>query len=338
MQRKKRVIPAETASPATVASLSSTLDVATNTAVTCIVSATKGPLAGHVVVGTSTSVLLVRSSDGAVVCKLEGHAAPVVSLAISAVDRAAVFTACTDGSVRVWVPTTAGSLTSWATAVTVRAHHGPCVAVCSLPSGDYAVTVGKDGSVAVIDTAAGAVLARTAALVDDGFTQVNAVAVHPDGLLLGLACSDCLRIFDLRTMTIAARMPGRAHAQGAVMTSVAFSEVGWFCATGSVDGTVVCWDLRKSSDPAQVVSSRYVLGALAEGGVTAVQYDDSGYYLAAASAHGVAIFDTRQGASEPVRSVDAAGQGSVSSVAWGPLAHSLCMGPGAALRIFKVKA
>ena len=83
----------------------------------------------------------------------------------------------------------------------------------------------------------------------------HSCAFHPDGLLLGTCTggnSNALRIWDLREQVNVAVLSEHT-AQG---NSVSFSENGYLVASGSTDGTVKSWDLRKLTCTASIESMK----------------------------------------------------------------------------------
>merc|ERR1712195_259906 len=75
--------------------------------------------------------------------------------------------------------------------------------------------------------------------VTDGYSCIR---FHPDGLLLGAGSAKGLvQIFDVRKQLPVASLPEHTD----VVNSLAFSENGYYLATGSDDGLAIAWDLRR---------------------------------------------------------------------------------------------
>eukprot|EP00755_Sulcionema_specki_P017548 Sspe_Gene.64641::Locus_38298_Transcript_1_1_Confidence_1.000_Length_1647::g.64641::m.64641/K10599/PRPF19, PRP19; pre-mRNA-processing factor 19 len=150
--------------------------------------------------------------------------------------------------------------------------------------------------------------------VKGGFT---CGAFHPDGLLLGTGVDEASEqstcIWEMNSLSVAAKFG--EHKAG--VSCVSFSENGYFFATGSKDGTVKLWDLRKlknlqtltfqDSNPSNPTA------------VNSVAFDYSGLYLAVCT-DSVKIFDTKTWNEVTcLRQHSAA----VTDCAWGDEAHWL---------------
>ena len=75
----------------------------------------------------------------------------------------------------------------------------------------------------------------------------SSAAFHPDGVILGAGTrGGAVRIWDARSLKAVARFEGHdaSAAAFAGVTGLAFSENGYYLATGASDG-VKAWDLRK---------------------------------------------------------------------------------------------
>jgi pre-mRNA-processing factor 19 len=124
---------------------------------------------------------------------------------------------------------------------------------------------------------------------------------HPDGLILATGTDQVVRVWDLKTQTNPATFEGHTAA----VSSVAFSENGYYAATGAADATVKLWDLRKIS----CVQTLSVSGP-----VSAVSFDFSGQFLAVAS-DGLGLYETKGLAS--LHELAAGGSGAYSGVGFG---------------------
>ncbi|CAN6897272.1 unnamed protein product, partial [Brassica oleracea] len=83
---------------------------------------------------------------------------------------------------------------------------------------------------------------RLAQVADDSEkVDYTAAAFHPDGLILGTGTAQSIvKIWDVKSQANVAKFGGHTGE----ITSVSFSENGYFLATSALDG-VRLWDLRK---------------------------------------------------------------------------------------------
>lgn len=100
----------------------------------------------------------------------------------------------------------------------------------------------------------------------------NCASIHVDGALFGVGSADGkLSIWDFKTHDHPVWETAVSH-----ITSLAFSENGFFMATGTADSTVLLWDLRKMQNFHTI--------ALGNGApVNGVSFDGSGKFLSVAS-------------------------------------------------------
>lgn len=174
-----------------------------------------------------------------------------------------LLTGAADGAMKIW-----SSATGSCAATVDGTHAGEIVSVAPHPTNAYAVTFGADGAWAFHDVQK----AETLCVVREDDTNYGAGAFHPDGLLLGACGADGVsRIWDVRGQKRAAELTGH---QGKVVSSISFSENGYYVATAAADGARV-WDLRKLKE------LRFFDGA--KNAETAVAFDKSGHYLALGS-------------------------------------------------------
>jgi len=129
-------------------------------------------------------------------------------------------------------------------------------------------------------------------------------------------------VYDLREMKRVAELP---QPGGGPITALAFSENGYTMATGSGEGLLRLWDLRKVSPVRALLQARPAAtaaeaeAALAGGaggaGVSALAFDFSGQFLASGGADGsVVLWHAAQDYAPllaPARS-----DGAVTGVAW----------------------
>jgi len=98
---------------------------------------------------------------------------------------------------------------------------------------------------------------------------------------VALGCEDGeIKIIDITTCEVAANFQ-----TGSPVVSISFSENGiWLASVSKKSTSVSIWDLRK-----MVVVKELDSGSQEEGSVSAIRFDQSGHYLAVASANGVLV-------------------------------------------------
>jgi len=170
-----------------------------------------------------------------------------------------------DKTGKLWTKSGAGYRNS----LTVN-HEAEVTGASLHPTGDYWVTAsmdrswqihsitGEPGTIARIDTA----------------SALHGISFHPDGLILGTANADStVRIWDIKTQKNVATFEGHKGAA----TALSFSENGYYLATAADDNTVKLWDLRR-------LKNINTISLPDDFGVSAIEWDYSGSYLAVAGA------------------------------------------------------
>ena len=186
-----------------------------------------------------------------------------------------LLTGSADGSMKVW------RADSGACAATVDGTHtGEIVSVAAHPTHAYAVTFGADGAWAFHDVGKAETLSVTREDGPDGYT---AGGFHPDGLIAAACGADGkTRLWDVKAQKRAAELEGHSGA----VTSLSFSENGYYVATAAADGARV-WDLRKLKE------LRAFASADAKHPVC-VSFDHSGHYLALGSGSELSVRAVKQ--------------------------------------------
>ena len=120
--------------------------------------------------------------------------------------------------------------------------------------------------------------------VDDSASPYACTAFHPDGLIVANGMGAVVRVWELKSQTVAATFEGH----DAPITSLQFSENGYYLATGAADATVKLWDLRN-------LKNLHTISP--EGGAStpigAVSFDHSGKFLAVAGA-ALTVYETKK--------------------------------------------
>jgi pre-mRNA-processing factor 19 len=159
-----------------------------------------------------------------------------------------------------------------ALAHTLTGHDG-VVTECSIhPTGSYLGTSSDDGSWACYDLSTAALLKRVQT------NEATSFQFHPDGAIFGTGHSDSMiRIWDAASASNVATFEG--HSKG--ISSLCFSENGYHLISGSADGLVKFWDLRKLKS---------VLDLSFKGSVHTVHLEFNGQHLAVAAGNQIHVY------------------------------------------------
>lgn len=192
--------------------------------------------------GVDKYAVLMNSETGAVLSKFSGHSKKLTAVAFHPQYKSsgAVYTCSADATVKQWRATGEDNEPTFSEAFSYDHHNGEVTGLTVHPTGDYAVSTSLDGSWAFLDLNRGSVLKHV--LPTDASVGYTCGQFHPDGLILGMGTNtNVVKIFDVREQTEVSSFASHM----APVTSVAFSENGYICASTSEDGTVKIWDLRK---------------------------------------------------------------------------------------------
>ncbi|KAG5396501.1 hypothetical protein IGI04_018315 [Brassica rapa subsp. trilocularis] len=281
----------------------------------------------------ATAVIFDRPS-GQILSTLTGHSKKVTSVKFVG-DSDLVLTASADKTVRVWRDSGDGQ---YACGHTLNDHSEEVRAVTVHATNKYFVSASLDSTWCFYDLSSGLCLAkgysgatrrgRTLILSDAGFSayayitvaddsekvDYTAAAFHPDGLILGTGTSQSVvKIWDVKSQANVARFDGHTGE----VTSISFSENGYFLATAAEDG-VKLWDLRKLRN----------FRSFSSADANSVEFDPSGSYL------GIAASDIRLYQTASVKAEwnliktlpDLSGTGKATCVKFGPDAQYVAVG------------
>ncbi|KAJ3354142.1 hypothetical protein HDU83_005748 [Entophlyctis luteolus] len=174
----------------------------------------------------------------------------------------------------------------------IKGHTGDVSGVAVHPCGEYAVSSSLDSSWAFLDLERGVQVSKT--VHSDGKEPYTTVSMHPDGLIIGTGTSDSIvRIWELKSAKNVVtftdpEMTGR-------ISSMSFSENGYYFATASSDACVVkLWDLRKlesfhTIDLHDAASSEFS----GKKGVNKVLFDYGAGFLGVACCDTISIFKNK---------------------------------------------
>lgn len=211
------------------------------------------------------AVVLDRASSQ-VTATLSGHSKRITSVKFVPRDEL-LLTASADKTVRIWKGQDDGS---YECKHILRDHTGEVKALTLHATNNYFVSVSLDKTWGFYELNTGVCLTQVSdPSVTEGYTSAS---FHPDGLILGTGTAESLvRIWDVKSQTNVAKFEGHTGS----VTSITFSENGYFLATAAADG-VKLWDLRK------LRNFRTISPYEDSVPTNSVEFDFSGNYLAIA--------------------------------------------------------
>lgn len=228
-----------------------------------------------IVTGGMDKVVQVFDIEGEKsIATLKGHTKPVTHVQFrehEGLDRMAISTAA-DKTVRFWGEDGG----SWSAKGHISAHKGDVTGLAIHPSGLFASTGSTDSNWSMHDIASTKTIATYKPVAgEEGSFSYTSLDIHPDGILHGLGTKDGhIRVWDARQNNVLAGsllVPG-----GKEITTLSFSENGYYLATGSsADSLVSVFDLRKL----KVLSS---WNLPSENSVHEVRFDPSAQFLSVA--------------------------------------------------------
>ncbi|CAF2261988.1 unnamed protein product [Brassica napus] len=221
--------------------------------------------------GIDTTAVLFDRASGQILSTLTGHSKKVTSIKFVG-DTDLVLTASSDKTVRIWGSSEDGN---YACRHTLKDHSAEVRAVTVHATNKYFVSASLDSTWCFYDMSSGLCLAQ----VTDDSEKVDytAAAFHPDGLILGTGTAQSIvKIWDVKSQANVAKFGGHTGE----ITSVSFSENGYFLATAALDG-VRLWDLRKLKN----------FRTFEFPDANSVEFDHSGSYLGIAASD-IRVFQT----------------------------------------------
>jgi len=227
--------------------------------------------------GHDGSVVVYNWKSGKVVDTLKQHKKRVTDVAWHPTEALLVSTGL-DHAVNIWHK---GDKGKYGLVHGLTEHKAEVAGVAMHPCGDYCVTASADRTWALLDIKQGKAISQVA----DPSVQApfSCVQFHPDGIIFGVGSSDSVvRIYDIKLQKQVATLTGHSGT----VTSVAFSENGYYAASSDDTGVVKLWNLRK-------LNNFHTINAAQEGvAVNKLQFDLSGSYLVAAGP-GVRVYNTK---------------------------------------------
>ncbi|OWZ22604.1 Pre-mRNA-processing factor 19 [Phytophthora megakarya] len=204
-----------------------------------------------------------------------------------------VLTASHDKTVKLWTPQEEGygvgyTLDGFDDAVTSASIH---------PTGNYVLSGSLDATWAIHDVRRGQLLSRhtlngelsmpdpAAGKPKKTANEARCARFHPDGAIFGTAAkSKLVQMWALQSLSNVVTFEGHT----APVTALGFSENGYHLASGSEDGVVKLWDLRKATSFFELDLKKNQ-PKLKLGAIHSINFDGSGSHLAVASAQTVQV-------------------------------------------------
>ena len=204
---------------------------------------------------------------------LKGHTKPVNKVEfVDTPDRNMIVSSSADKTVKVWTAEGEGEDAKWTLNGNMTGHKGDIVGFAVHPSKRYVAVGSADSTWSMRDIETSSIVKTYSAIPSfEGSFNYSSLAMHPDGLLYGAGTDDGkIRIWDARDDSTLA---GTLDSHAKPVTTLSFSENGYFLATGSKqDPTVNIFDLRKLS----IIST---INFNPEGKVNEVRFDPSAQFL-----------------------------------------------------------
>jgi len=213
--------------------------------------------------GADNMVVVYDRDTEKVVSSLKGHSG-LITRVIYHPDEEVVCSSSFDNTVRVWP--LGGSAST-----TIKTHKAEVTGISLHATGDYILSVSRDKSWAFSELTNGTTLTKAAE--GDRQTELCSAQFHPDGCLFGVGTADsAIKIWDIKSRLAVAQWDGH---QGQV-SSITFSENGYYVATADGGNEIKIWDLRKLKEIKSIKMREedYAINSL--------RFDMSGQYLGAA--------------------------------------------------------
>jgi len=215
-----------------------------------------------VTAGQNNSVTVFDRALEKTLSSFTTHEGPVTKVIYHPTENI-VFSASNDNTCRIW-PMDGGAGT------TIKAHNNHVTGISLHATGQYLLSASRDKSWAFSDIKSGVTL--TKANESDRSAELAAAMFHPDGSLFGVGTADsAVKIWDIKSRLAVAQWDGHVGE----VSSIAFSENGYYVATASGGNEIKIWDLRKLKEVKSIRMNEddYVINSL--------RFDMSGQYLGA---------------------------------------------------------
>ncbi|KAI6183390.1 Pre-mRNA-processing factor 19 [Aphelenchoides bicaudatus] len=207
--------------------------------------------------GVDKTLVLYNLESEEIESTFKGHRKPITACILHT-DQKTVISSSSDSQIRIF------SKGNESARHVVTVHNAPVSDISLHPTGDYVLSFSDDTYWSLIDLNMGRPIVKNRG--DKEAQPFSCGQCHPDGLIFGTGTRDSMvTIWDLRMQ------------ENGEVRSICFSENGYYLASGGAEGEVKIWDLRKLANVRSF--------AVGDGNVpiSAVRFDSSGAYLAAAS-------------------------------------------------------
>ncbi|KAG7379834.1 Pre-mRNA-processing factor 19 [Phytophthora pseudosyringae] len=204
-----------------------------------------------------------------------------------------VLTASHDKTVKLWTPQDEG----YAVGYTLDGFDDAVTSASIHPTGNYVLSGSLDATWAIHDVRRGQLLSRytlngelsmpdaSAGKPKKAANEARCARFHPDGGIFGTAAkSKLVQMWAMNSLSNVVTFEGHA----APVTALGFSENGYHLASGSEDGVVKLWDLRKATSFFEL-NLKKEQPKLKLGAIHSINFDASGSHLAVASAQTVQV-------------------------------------------------
>ncbi|RLN87702.1 hypothetical protein BBJ28_00013864 [Nothophytophthora sp. Chile5] len=260
--------------------------------VTCVAVDPKNPMK-VATGGVDKKAKLFDTAQQQLVATLTGHSKKVSHVEFHPTADLVV-TASHDKTLKLWTPqedgyTVGHTLDGFEDAVSSASIH---------PTGNYVLSGSLDATWGIHDVRRGQLLTRytlngelamptaesAAKKAKKAANEARCVRFHPDGGIFGTAAkSKLVQMWAVNSLANVVTFEGHT----APVTALSFSENGYHLASGSEDGVVKLWDLRKATSFFELDLKQQP--KLKLGAIHALSFDASGSHLAVASAQVVQV-------------------------------------------------
>lgn len=302
-QRKKRSKPAELATQDQIKAMAqSKSQTGLHGSSAQITSMSLGDLTNSLVLtgGSDKKVVLFDAAAEKVIATMTGHKKKVTGVALHPSADTAI-SCSADKTVKIWEASAAKELLS------IDTHSADVTGISLHPTGDYFVTASSDRHWGFHSIETGKTLAY---YTDESITSgLSCTQIHPDGMIFATGTSDnMVHIWDIKEQKKLTSFSDHT----APVTSISFSENGYYLATSSQDATVKLYDLRK-------IVNFHTIEMEAGNKINSIAFDHSGNYLMAGGS------DVRVYASKTWEHLStlSAHSKAVNAVGWGSLAQTI---------------